>query len=155
MSHLFYGFGSIFSVVFAEPRVCGRAVLPAELPGGRAAELSISKSIPFQPRWHDRHMLHPSKQEAPHPFTKRQRPSTHTAFDAHTPTRVAGAQRHSHPAPQLQVRSGCDVARRQQPSLLTASYTWSVFLWPHFGSSHHFFVFVSIVSLCAFFRGYK
>lgn len=96
----------LFMSLFVEPRVCGWAVLPAELPGGRAAELPVSKPLPLEPRWRDGHMLHPPKQEAPHPFTECQCPSTHAAFDAHTPTRAAGAQHHPHPAPQHQVSSG-------------------------------------------------
>lgn len=93
------------SLCFVEPWVCGRAVLPAELPGSGAAELPISKPIPLQPRRCDGDMLHPPKQEAPHPFTECQCPSTHAAFDAHThtPTRLARAQHHSHSATQHQV----------------------------------------------------
>lgn len=95
-------------LVFVEPRVCGRAVLPAELPGRRAAELPVPKPLPFQSRRCDGDVLHPANQEAPHPFTERQCPSTHAAFDAHShaPTRLAGAQHHPHPASQHQVRSG-------------------------------------------------
>lgn len=96
------------SCVFVEPRVCGRAVLPAELPGRWAAELPVPKPLPFQSRRCDGDVLHPANQEAPHPFTERQCPSTHAAFDAHShaPTRLAGAQHHPHPASQHQVRSG-------------------------------------------------
>lgn len=99
-----YYFCSVISLLLTESRICGWAVLPAELPGSGAAELLISESIPLQPRWRDRHVLHPPKQEAPHPFTECQCPSTHAAFDAHTPTRAAGAQHHPHPTPQFQVR---------------------------------------------------
>lgn len=94
---------SIFLPV--EPRVCGRAVLPAELPGGGAAELSPSKPLPVQPRRRDGDVLQPPKQEAQHTFTERQCPSTHAAFDspADAPPRPAGAQHYPHPASQHQV----------------------------------------------------
>lgn len=88
-----------------EPWVCGWTVLSAELFGGGDAELPIPKPLPLQPGWRDGDVLHPSKQEASHSFTERHRSSTHAAFDAHTQTRPAGAQRHPHPAPQHQVTS--------------------------------------------------
>lgn len=113
------------SPLLTESRVCGWAVLPAELPGSGAAELLISEPIPFQPRWCDRHVLHPPKQEAPYPFTECQCPSTHAAFDAHTPTRAAGAQHHPHPAPQFQVR------RTTCVSCLIPSIISFIFEWGH------------------------
>lgn len=115
--HIFFLW--LFMSLFVEPRVCGWAVLPAELPGGRAAELPVSKPLPLEPRRRDGHMLHPPKQEAPHPFTECQCPSTHAAFDAHTPTRAAGAQHHPHPAPQHQVSSGFPKNRGGEKTLLS------------------------------------